>query len=63
MAKKWKITPFGLEVKKRLLEREWSVRDLAREIGANETYLSGLLYGKRPEYKYADAIRELLDIS
>lgn len=63
MREKWELTTFGLEVRKKLLEKRWTVKDLASEIGADQSFLKGMLYGKRKGYKYLEPIKKLLDIS
>lgn len=58
--KSWELTPFGLEVRKKLLEKNSSIADLAREVGANASYLRGMMYGYRSGKKYVNKICEFL---
>jgi transcriptional regulator with XRE-family HTH domain len=57
-----KLTPFGIEVKKRLIEIGKTQNQLAKEIGTSKVYLSMILYGKRSGEKYLQLIKDLLDI-
>ncbi|HAE61021.1 MAG TPA: transcriptional regulator [Eubacteriaceae bacterium] len=58
-----KLTPFGIEVKKRLIEIGKTQNQLAKEIGTSKVYLSMILYGKRSGEKYLQLIKDLLDIN
>lgn len=60
---KWKFTPFGLEVRKKLLERHMEVKDLAEILGCKPNFLSAMLYGKKKGYEYIEPIKEYLEIS
>ena len=59
---RWEPTPFGVKVKKRLIEKNMTVSDLARMLGINRSFLSQMLYGNKKGEKYIPAIREALDI-
>lgn len=62
MGKKWKLTPFGIKVKKRLLEKDMTISELAEQIGVKQSYLSQVLYGDKKGYKYMDKICSILEI-
>lgn len=59
---RWKLTPFGVKVKKRLIEKDMTISDLANEIGVSRSLLSQILYGNKKCEKYIPAIREVLEI-
>lgn len=61
--KKRKLTPFGRAVKKRLIDRGMSQRQLAEEIGADERYLDRILRGERSGAKYIHKIAAILVIN
>lgn len=46
------ITDWGKEVKKGLIERGWSINDLAERIGKSRTRVSGVVNGRI----YSDSI-------
>lgn len=46
------ITDWGKEVKKGLIERDWSINDLAERIGKSRTRVSGVVNGRI----YSDSI-------
>lgn len=62
MGKRSELTPFGRQVKIRLLERGMDASELAREIGTSPVQISRILHGKRPGHKQIPRIASLLDI-
>jgi len=62
MREKWKLTPFGMQVKMRLLEKDMTVSELAERIGVKQSYLSQVLYGDKKGYKYMNEICMILEI-
>ena len=50
------ITDWGKEVKKGLIERGWSINDLAERIGKSRTRVSGVVNGRI----YSDSIATAL---
>lgn len=56
------IPIFGIKVKKRLVELNMTQRQLAKDIGINENYLTDILKGRRSGRKYRDAINKKLNI-
>lgn len=47
MARKIKLTPFGKEVEKALIDRDMSKSDLSKELGITQAYLTDILKGTR----------------
>lgn len=56
------LTPFGLAVKKRLLEKGMTQGELAEKVGIHGSYLTDILYGNRAGWKYKEQIQELLSL-
>ncbi|AFS79595.1 HTH domain-containing protein [Gottschalkia acidurici 9a] len=56
------IPYFSMKVRKRLVELDMTQRQLAKDIGVNENYLTDILRGRRSGEKYRQAIIEKLDI-
>lgn len=61
MAKR-KLTPFGKEIKLRLVEMEMRQEELAELVGTSPQYINHIMYGERTGEKYIDKIRAVLDI-
>jgi len=57
-----KLTNFGMEVKKRLIEIDMTQVQLAEELGTSKVYLNLILYGERSGRKYVDNIINILGI-
>jgi transcriptional regulator with XRE-family HTH domain len=57
------VRTFGDAVQERLSEVEMTQRELARLTGINEGYLSRILGGFRPGFKYREKIRRVLGMS
>lgn len=53
------ITDWGKEVKKGLIERGWSINDLAERIGKSRTRVSGVVNGRIYSDSIASAISDL----
>lgn len=62
MAKQTRLTPFGVKVKKRLIDRNMTQVELAALIGCNKQYLYKILCGERSGNKYIEEISRILDI-
>ena len=60
--KKNKLTPFGKKVKKKLLDKDMQLSELAGIIGIKPQYLCYILYGKRTGEKYIENIKKVLEI-
>ena len=56
------LTPFGADVKKKLIDKHMTQGDLARRVGASEKYLNLILHGKRSGKKYIEGIRKILEM-
>lgn len=56
------LTPFGRAVKKRLIDLEWSQRELARRVGCSEDYIYQITIGMRSGDKYIERICRELDL-
>ncbi|WP_347708638.1 helix-turn-helix transcriptional regulator [Clostridium sp. D53t1_180928_C8] len=53
---------FGIIVKKRLVELKMTQRQLAKNIGMNENYLTDILAGRKSGTKYRDSIIKEIDL-
>lgn len=53
---------YGKEVKKRLIDKQMSQKELAIQIGCSKFYLSKILSGKKSGKKYKEKINEVLDL-
>lgn len=60
---KRRLTPFGLEVKKKLLELGLSIGEFCEQNNIPAKKFADLLAGDRKTEKYLQIIREKLDIS
>lgn len=59
---KRQLTPFGITVKKRLIERGMTQVQLAEEVGTSNKYLNLIIYGDRTGEKYIQKIASALEI-
>ena len=57
-----KLTTFGLSVKKRLLDKGMTQKELASELGIHGCYLTEILYGLRAGWKYREQIEDILSM-
>ncbi len=62
MARQAKLTPFGVKVRKKLIDRNMTQVELAALIGCNKQYLYKILCGERSGRKYIEDISRILDI-
>lgn len=60
--RKRRLTPFGEEVKRKLIEVNMTQKKLAEDIQTSEVYLSMILYGERSGDKYMDLIKKKLKL-
>lgn len=58
-----KITPFGKEVKKRLVDMGLTQREFCRQMNIPENRFSEILYGSRVAKKHREVIEESLEIN
>lgn len=57
-----KLTNFGVEVKKKLIELGKTQKQLADEVGTSDVYLNLILHGERAGKKYRNKIADALAI-
>ncbi len=56
------IPMFGINVKKRLIDMRMTQRQLAKDIGVSENYLTDILSGRRSGKKYKPLIYKKLGL-
>lgn len=61
--KKKEIPERAKRVKKELIDRGMAQRDLARELGINENYLTAILNGRKEGSKYWPEIEQALGLT
>ncbi len=61
--KKRKLTPFGINVKNRLVDLNMSQKVLAQKLGTSDAYLSMILYGERSGNMYIENIKIILNMN
>ncbi|TCL43196.1 helix-turn-helix domain-containing protein [Harryflintia acetispora] len=62
MYTKRELTPFGVAVKKALIDRRMTQQELARRIGTSRQYLDLILFGQRAGTQYVTRIIKALDL-
>lgn len=62
MARKIKLTPFGKEVEKALIDRDMSKSELAKILGITQPYLTDILKGTRDGKERKKQIAEYLGL-
>lgn len=62
MRKNSDLTPFGRQVKIRLLELDMDARDLAEAVGTSPVQISRILHGKRPGREQIPRIADVLGL-
>ena len=60
--KRRKLTPLGAEIKKSLVDRQMTQRELAEKIGVSPKYINLIIYGERSGKKYIPEIVSLLGL-
>lgn len=60
--KKRKLSPLGVIIRKRLLDKRKTQAQLAEEVGTTKVYLNYILHGERSGKKYLRRIFEVLEI-
>lgn len=58
-----KFTPFGRKVKKALIDKSMTQKELCEILGCSRPYLQKILTGTRSGDKYVDQICQILNIS
>jgi transcriptional regulator with XRE-family HTH domain len=56
------VTPFGVSVKKKLIDKRMSQVELADALGVKKQYLSLIFSGARSGEKYRNRIIEILEL-
>lgn len=56
------LTEFGKTVKKKLIDRDMTLIELAEELNISNSYLSHILYGRSFTIEVVNKICEILDI-
>ncbi len=59
---KQRLTPWGMMVKKRLIDLNMSQVDFCRKYGIPPNRLSEMITGSKPNYKHKKAVDEILKI-
>ncbi len=59
---KQRLTLFGIEVKKKLLDMNVTQAEFCRKHGIPNNRFSEILTGSRQNFKYREQIKEILDI-
>ena len=58
----WSETDFSIKVKKRLIDKRMTQKQLAAILGVTSGYISQTIYGKKNDEALRTRIREILDI-
>jgi predicted transcriptional regulator len=59
---KYSLTPFGVAVKKALLDRRMTQKEFCDRYGIPYNRFIDMLYGFRPVNKYREKVKELLGV-
>lgn len=64
MLKNRKITPLGIKIKKKLLDKHMSQLELAKKIGTSQSYITDIIHGRYPFIRshILDKILDILEI-
>ena len=62
MQRKRQLTPFGVLVKKTLVEKGMTQVKLAEKVGTSNKYLNLIIYGDRSGEKYINGIARVLGL-
>ncbi len=57
-----KLTAFGREVKKRLIDKDMTQAELADLLGCSRQYINNILYGRKDGGEYRKRIAKILGI-
>lgn len=60
--KQTRLTPFGMMVRKRLIDKNMTQVELAALLGCNKQYIYKILVGERSGKKYIEEISRILEI-
>lgn len=56
-------TKLGKQIKKKLIDKNMTAKQLADALGTTPQYLNKILHGERSGEKYIEAIKSILDIA
>ena len=62
MSGKRELTPYGKEVKHRLIEKNMTQVELAEMVGTSKQYLGKILFGERAGTMYLEKIEQVLGV-
>ncbi len=57
------LTELGKEVKKRAIDKNMTMVELAKTVGTTASYLDHIIYGRKSGQKYIGIIKQVLDIA
>ncbi|MBD5089262.1 MAG: helix-turn-helix transcriptional regulator [Clostridiales bacterium] len=60
---KREYSSFGREIKKQLIDKNMTAKQLADALGTTPQYLNKIIHGERSGEKYIEAIKSILDIA
>ena len=58
-----KYSTIGKQIKKKLIDKNMTAKQLADQIGTSPQYLNKIIHGERSGEKYIDAIKQILGIA
>lgn len=56
-------TKLGKQIKKKLIDKNMTAKQLADALGTTPQYLNKIIHGERSGEKYIEAIKSILDIA
>lgn len=59
---KMRLTPFGAEIKKRLIDRHMTQTEFCKKYNVPYVRLSEMITGRQPNWKYIDTVCTALEI-
>ena len=59
---KQRLTPWGMKVKKRLIDLNMTQVDFCKKYGIPENRLSEMITGSKPNYKHKKVVDKILEI-
>lgn len=62
MSRKRELTPYGKQVKHKLIELNMTQVELAELVGTSKQYLGKILFGERSGNMYLDQIDQILNL-
>lgn len=62
-SKKREYSSFGKKIKKQLIDKNMTAKQLADALGTTPQYLNKIIHGERSGEKYIEAIKSILDIA